>query len=41
MAELIKDIPVSGANQALNLPLQKPWLQQTRWKKATDMMKSF
>lgn len=44
MAALMKDISVSGTNQALNLP-QKLWLQlkiqQTCWKKATDMKKSF
>lgn len=45
MAALMKDISVSGTNQALNLPQQKLWLQlkiqQTCWKKATDMKKSF
>lgn len=45
MAALRKDISVFGTNQTLNLPLQKLWLQlkiqQTRWKKATDMKKSF
>lgn len=45
MAALMKDICVSGTNQALNPPLQKLRLplkiQQTCWKKATDMKKSF
>lgn len=42
MAALMKDISVSGTNQALNLPLQKLWLQlktpANMLKKATDIV---